>query len=95
MEKIKACIKNPSRVLCGVVRRLAPLFRDDVSYLRLMYFLNLHKKLELNNPQTFSEKMQWLKLYNRKPEYTMMVDKYAVKKYVTNIKRIVNTMKNK
>lgn len=41
--------------------------------------------LDLDNPQTFSEKLQWLKLYNRKPEYTQMVDKYAVKKYVANI----------
>lgn len=37
------------------------------------------------NPKTFTEKLQWLKLYNRRPEYTMMVDKYAVKKYVANI----------
>ena len=43
------------------------------------------KMLHLKNPQTFSEKIQWLKLYNRKPEYTMMVDKYAVKEYVADI----------
>ena len=41
--------------------------------------------LNLDNPQTFNEKLQWLKLYNRKPEYTMMVDKYAVKDYVASI----------
>ena len=40
-------------------------------------------RLNLNNPQTFSEKLQWLKLYDRRPEYTTMVDKYAVKKYVS------------
>ena len=40
------------------------------------------KRLNLENPQSFCEKLQWLKLYNRKPEYTMMVDKLAVKKYV-------------
>ena len=43
------------------------------------------KKLNLKDPQTFSEKLQWLKLYNKRPEYTMMVDKYAVKKYVADI----------
>lgn len=43
------------------------------------------RKLNLKNPQTFNEKLQWLKLYNRKPEYTTMVDKYAVKEYVANI----------
>lgn len=42
-------------------------------------------KLNLDNPKTFTEKLQWLKLYNRKPEYTTMVDKYAVKDYVARI----------
>lgn len=40
------------------------------------------RKLDLKNPKTFSEKLQWLKLYDRKPIYTTMVDKYAVKQYV-------------
>ena len=43
------------------------------------------KKLDLNNPQTFNEKLQWLKLHDRKPEYTMMVDKYEAKEYVAGI----------
>lgn len=43
------------------------------------------KKLDLDNPRTFSEKLQWLKLYDRRPEYTTMVDKYAVKDYVAGI----------
>ena len=42
-------------------------------------------KLDLDNPKTFNEKLQWLKLYNRNPEYSQMVDKYAVKEYVKNI----------
>lgn len=41
-------------------------------------------KLDLNNPKTFNEKLQWLKLYNRKPLYTILVDKYAVKHYVAD-----------
>ena len=43
------------------------------------------KRLNLKNPKMYSEKLQWLKLYNRKPEYTMMVDKLAVKDYVASI----------
>jgi hypothetical protein len=42
------------------------------------------KRLNLKTPQTYSEKLQWLKLYNRRPEYTNMVDKYAVKEYVAS-----------
>ena len=43
------------------------------------------KKLDLNNVKSFDEKIQWMKLYDRKPIYTTMVDKYAVKQYVANI----------
>lgn len=57
----------------------------DAIYLRIMFYLYMGKRLHLHNPKTFSEKLQWLKLYNRKAEYTMMVDKYAVKDYVASI----------
>ena len=55
---------------------------SDETYLKIMYWKNLNKKLDLRNPKSFNEKLQWLKLYDRKPEYTTMVDKYAVKQYV-------------
>jgi len=42
-------------------------------------------KLNLDNPQTFNEKLQWLKLHNRRPEYTQMVDKVEAKKFVADI----------
>ena len=51
----------------------------------MKFRLEMGQKLDLDNPKTFNEKLQWLKLYNRKPEYTSMVDKYAVKEYVANI----------
>lgn len=57
----------------------------DALYLRLRYRHNFGKRLNLVSPCTFNEKLQWLKLYNRRPEYTILVDKYAVKKYVANI----------
>ena len=57
----------------------------DATYLKLLYRFRMGHRLDLKNPQTFNEKLQWLKLYNRKPEYTTMVDKYAVKQYVANI----------
>lgn len=57
----------------------------DATYLKLLYRFKMRHRLDLKNPQTFTEKLQWLKLYNRKPEYTKMVDKYAVKEYVANI----------
>ena len=64
------------------------LFRDlvsDANYLRIINYLRLGGKLDLNNPRTFNGKIQWLKLHDRKDIYTTMVDKYEVKKYVANI----------
>ena len=54
----------------------------DKAFLKLMYHTIFHKKLDLRNPQTFNEKMQWLKLYDRNPFYNKIVDKYEVKSYV-------------
>lgn len=56
----------------------------DRLYLKLSFRRKMGKKLDLVNPKTFNEKVQWLKLYDRKPEYTTMVDKYEVKEYVAN-----------
>lgn len=58
-------------------------FVPDKAMLKLEYRIKLHKKLDLKNPKTFNEKLQWLKLYNRKPIHTTMVDKIAVKDYVS------------
>lgn len=57
----------------------------DKLYLQIVYRRNMGKFLNLKNPITFQEKLQWLKLYNRKSIYTTMVDKYEAKKYVANI----------
>lgn len=57
----------------------------DKPYIKKLYEIKTGKKLDLKNPQTFNEKLQWLKLNNRKPVYTTMVDKYLVKEYVSNI----------
>ena len=53
-------------------------------YLQMVYMYKMGKRLNLKNPQTFNEKLQWLKLYDRKPEYTVMVDKIESKKWVAN-----------
>lgn len=54
----------------------------DKVFLKAAFRARFGRKLDLNNPKTFNEKMQWMKLYNRNPEYTMMVDKYLVREYV-------------
>ncbi len=62
------------------MKRLQKLSDED--FLKRKYKENTGKDLNIDNPITFNEKLQWLKLYNRKPEYTNMVDKYEAKKYV-------------
>lgn len=57
-------------------------FMPDEMYLKFMFRLRMHRKLNLRNPQFFNDKIQWTKLYDRRPEYTTYVDKYAVKQYV-------------
>jgi len=65
----------------NLIKKISSFIPDEL-YLKLRYFYHFHKLLNLKNPQTFNEKLQWLKLYDCRSEYTMMVDKYAVKKYV-------------
>lgn len=55
---------------------------SDKTYLKLLYETRIGKKLNLKNPITFDEKLQWLKLYDRKVEYTVWADKYEVRNYV-------------
>lgn len=57
----------------------------DSIYLRLLYYRRLGGGVNLKNPKTFNEKLQWLKLYDRNPEYTRMADKCDAKEYVANI----------
>lgn len=54
----------------------------DRMHMRLRWYLHFGTRLELDNPQGFNEKLNWLKLHDRKPLYTTMVDKYGAKKYV-------------
>lgn len=58
---------------------------SDKTAIKIKYRLEMKKKLNLKEPKTFNEKLNWIKLYYRKPVMTTMVDKYEVKKYVSDI----------
>ncbi len=83
--KFKRYFRNPKLCFLWLLVLFPRLIRDDRTFLRILYYINFEKWPDLDNPQTFSEKIQWLKLYNRKPEYINMVDKYEAKKYVASI----------
>ncbi len=55
---------------------------SDEDYLKRLFKANMGYELNLENPKTYNEKLQWIKLFDRKPEYTMMVDKYLVRDYI-------------
>lgn len=57
-------------------------FLPDKLYLSLRYRCQMGHWINWRNPKTFTEKLQWLKVYDYKPKYTQMVDKLAVKDYV-------------
>ena len=88
MSKITTAINllkcNRGEFMASVLMRLNFFFPDKL-YLTLLYRFKMGYWMDWKNPKTFSEKLQWLKLYNRKPEYTTMVDKYAVKEYIAKI----------
>ena len=75
-------LKHNRTQFCDSVVKNFLGFLPDKLYLSLRYRCIMGHWIDWKNPKTFTEKIQWLKVYNRKPEYTTMVDKYAVKKYV-------------
>jgi len=58
---------------------------SDEEYLKKMFLENVGYKLNLQSPTTYNEKLQWLKLYDRNPLYTQLVDKCEVKEYVKDV----------
>lgn len=72
-------------LLNKVVTKLSPFILSDELYIRLKWMMNMDYQLHLKNPQTYNEKLQWLKLHDHRSEYVTMVDKYAVKDYVARI----------
>ena len=57
-------------------------FIPDKTYLKMVYWIKTGKHLDLKNPRTFCDKLNWLKIHDIRPEYTRLVDKVTVRKYV-------------
>lgn len=74
-------MKQINRILKALLRRGGSLIPDKFQ-IESYYRLEMGKKLDLKNPKTMNEKLQWLKLYNRKEEYKVLVDKIKVKETV-------------
>lgn len=78
-------LKNPYALFDRITDGEKFKWMDDTFYLKMKFRGRLGYKLDLKNPKTYNEKIQWLKIHNRKPIYNTMVDKYEAKKYVANL----------
>lgn len=89
MEKIIRNLKNPKRALqilfVNHILRITAKIWPDKLYLRVKYFALTGKHLNLKNPKTFNEKINWMKLYDHNPLYSKLADKILVKDYVANL----------
>lgn len=85
MKRLLLLLRNKDYRFWVMARKgLLDKVPDDV-YLSRMFEYKLNKKLNLDHPVSFNEKIQWLKINDRKSEYAIMVDKYRAKKYVGDI----------
>lgn len=82
LKTILRLLKNPRKMIKPLGHRGLFNWLPDMPYLKLVYRAEMQKKLNLNEPKTFNEKLQWLKLYDRDPIYTKYVDKYEVRSYI-------------
>lgn len=82
-NKLLKIIKNPKFILLKLDQMKIIRLSDKV-FIKWCYEYKVGKKLNLDNPTNFNEKIQWLKLYDRKGLYTKLADKYEVKEYLEN-----------
>lgn len=78
-------VKNPAKIIVSPKLKWLSDYIPDKIFLKCAYKAYFNKSLNLKCPKTYTEKLQWLKLYDHKPIYSTMVDKYAVKQYVADI----------
>lgn len=85
LKKILNVMNDSTNLKITLLQKFAWLFKDDKEFLQKLYVLNFGYTPDFDNPQTFNEKLNWIKLHDRKPIYTKMADKYNVKQYVAGI----------
>ena len=79
---LKYLLKDPMRIIPMMGSKGLLNWMPDKLYLQIAMSHSLGYKININNPHTYNEKLQWLKIYDRKPLYTQLVDKYAVREYI-------------
>ena len=84
MSKLRAFFQNPEYFITSPAAKGYLDWVPDALYLKMLYRAKLKKKCDLKKPVLYNEKLQWIKLHDRKDEYRVMVDKYEVRAYITD-----------
>jgi hypothetical protein len=84
LRKIGEVIREPRRLVMYLLGSRVFRGLPDPLFLSMKYRLVVGKALSLHEPTSFNEKLQWLKIHDRRPEYTNMVDKYEARKYIVD-----------
>lgn len=82
LGRLYKAIANPYLLALYILGKLAPYIQNDRIYIQLKYKFSLNISCNLDNPVTFQEKLQWIKLHDHKPVYHQMVDKVGVKEFI-------------
>lgn len=83
-EYLLKYMKDPKLFILFAKSRGLLNWMSDEKYLKFMYKIIMERNLELNNPKTFNEKLQWLKLNDRQNYYVNLVDKYKVREHISS-----------
>lgn len=84
-RKVKRYAKDPYYAIGSDLIKMHPRWMSDKYYIKVLWRILMGYQLDLRNPKSFNEKLQWLKLYDHNPLYSTMVDKYRVKKFVADL----------
>ena len=83
-KQVKKVLHNPGILLSRLWVKLSPMISSSEFYLKMYYWMRTGRKLNLEHPMSFQEKTQWMKLNYTDPQYTQLVDKFAVRQYVAD-----------
>ncbi len=81
-KKVKRYLSDPYYQIGFDLLQKHSHWMSDRYFIKVFWKMIMKYELDLDNPQTFNEKLQWLKLYDHNPLYSTLVDKYRVKDYV-------------
>lgn len=85
LKRFVYIIYNPRKTFYNYIKNHPEKVKNDELYIRALWYYHMPFELNLRHPKRYNEKLQWLKLHDRNPMYTKMVDKYEAKQYVAGI----------